>query len=75
LWRARLPEVLACRMPITRSSGARAAEARVQAEQMTEVSQRGMMALIADLYEKLTEQAEQRVTERNRTNIAEANDP
>jgi hypothetical protein len=53
----------------------RAAEARVQAEQMTEVSPRGMMVLIAYLYERLAEQAEQRVAERNRTNIAEANDP
>ena len=53
----------------------RAAEARVQAAQMTEVSPRGMMLLIADLYERLAEQAEQRVTERNRTDMAEARDP
>jgi hypothetical protein len=54
----------------------RAAEARVQAEQMTEVSPRGMMLLIADLYERLAEQAEQRVTERNRMEIiAEAREP
>lgn len=53
-------------MPYAGDPRERAPEARGQADQMTEVSQRGMMALIADMYERLAEQAEQRGTDARR---------